>query len=214
MPYRTTPLATGEYYHIFNRGVAKGNVFANAYDYHRFIKTMQYYALSDEKPKFSNFFPNSHQINNANRTVSFNAYCLMQNHFHFLLKQDSDGGISEFISKLINSYTKYFNTKYKRIGPLFQGQFKAVHIDSNEQLLHVNRYIHINPSVAYLVKTLEEYRWSSYPEYLDDHLGICEKNIILKQFSNKESYEKFILDQEDYGRTLSAIQHKLIDFED
>jgi len=214
VPYRTTPLATGEYYHIFNRGVAKGNIFTSTYDFRRFVTTMKYYAIDGPKPRFSLFAPTTQILDSAKKIVAFNAYCLMPNHFHFLLKQERDGGISEFISKLINSYTKYFNTKYKRVGPLLQGQFKAVHIDSDEQLLHVNRYIHLNPSVAYLVKMLRDYRWSSYPEYLAKGLGICEKDNILNQFIGNKSYENFVLDQEDYGRTLSSIQHKLIDFED
>lgn len=175
---------------------------------------MKYYAIDGPKPRFSLFAPTTQILDSAKKIVAFNAYCLMPNHFHFLLKQERDGGISEFISKLINSYTKYFNTKYKRVGPLLQGQFKAVHIDSDEQLLHVNRYIHLNPSVAYLVKMLRDYRWSSYPEYLAKGLGICEKDNILNQFIGNKSYENFVLDQEDYGRTLSSIQHKLIDFED
>jgi len=214
VPYRTTPLATGEYYHIFNRGVAKGNIFTSTYDFRRFVTTMKYYAIDGPKPRFSLFAPTTQILDSAKKIVAFNAYCLMPNHFHFLLKQERDGGISEFISKLINSYTKYFNTKYKRVGPLLQGQFKAVHIDSDEQLLHVNRYIHLNPSVAYLVKMLRDYRWSSYPEYLAKGLGICEKDNILNQFIGNKSYENFVLDQEDYGRTLSSIQHKLIDFDD
>ena len=137
----------------------------------------------------------------------------MPNHFHILLKQEEESGISEFISKTLNSYTKYFNTKYNRVGPLFQGQFKAVRVESNEQLLHVHRYIHLNPIVSYLTKSLDAYRWSSYSEYIKHIKGICTKDIILDQFSNVKAYEAFHADQIGYGQTLESIKHALIDFE-
>lgn len=90
----------------------------------------------------------------------------MPNHFHLLLQQIRDGGITEFISKLTNSYTRYFNIRNKRIGPLFQGEFKAVHVETDEQLIHLSRYIHLNPIVSYITKKLESYQWFSYLEYL------------------------------------------------
>ncbi len=88
---------------------------------------------------------------NDNKSVEVVAYCLMPNHFHLLVKQVSEGGISKYLRQAINSYAKYFNTKYKRVGSLFQDMFRAVHIETDEQFIHVSRYIHLNPLVSYLV---------------------------------------------------------------
>jgi len=131
-----------------------------------------------------------------------------------LLKQVRDGGISEFISKISNSYTKYFNIKNDRIGPLLQGDFKAVHIESNEQLLHVGRYIHLNPVIGFVTKDLELYKWSSYPEYIDlIKDSICEKEIILSQFETKNDYKQFVLNHVDYAQKHDQVKHLLLDFE-
>ena len=215
MPLRVVPFVNGEYYHVFNRGVAKMQIFNVFYDYKRFIKTMVYYSIEGPKPKFSIFSPTTTILDTKNKIVEIICYCLMSNHFHFLLRQIRKGGITEFASKLSNSYTKYINTKNNRVGPLLQGDFKAVHVDTNEQLLHLSRYIHLNPLVGFVTRDLDFYRWSSYHEYVgDDNSGICDKKIILDQFKSKEDYKQFVLDQEDYGKQLEMIKHQLLDFEE
>lgn len=215
MPSRIVPFVNNEYYHLYNRGVAKMPIFNNFYDYNRFLKTMIYYSIEGPKPKFSIFTPTTKLLDTSKKIVDFVCYCLMPNHFHFLLRQIKENGITEFISKLSNSFTKYFNIKYRRVGPLFQGEFKAVHVESNEQLIHVNRYIHLNPSAAFLTKNLENYKWSSYSEYLNlTNRNICSKEIIIEQFKNVADYKQFVLDQEDYGKNLEFIKHKLLDSED
>lgn len=136
----------------------------------------------------------------------------MPNHFHFLLKQVKNGGITEFISKISNSYTKYFNTKYKRIGPLLQGEFKAVTIETDEQLLHVSRYIHLNPFVAELVEDLSLFPYSSYQNFIrPESMGCCVTKPILDFFKNPEEYEKFIKDHSSYAKELARVKHLLID---
>lgn len=211
MPLRTTPLVNGQYYHIYNRGVEKRRIFGSKNDYHRFLKTLQYYQLDNPKPRFSRFSHLS-KIDQLNKIVEIVSYCLMPNHFHVLIKQIEDNGISIFVSKLINSYTKYFNTKYNRVGPLFQGQFKAILIENDEQLIHLSRYIHLNPLVAHLVKGLEEYKWSSYNEFLYPNFnGFCSKQIILDFFNSPEGYQKFIADQSEYAEELEIIKHQLIE---
>ncbi|MFZ5366430.1 MAG: transposase [Patescibacteria group bacterium] len=175
---------------------------------------MLYYRLEGPKPRFSLFAPTTRLLNQEKRIVDIICYCLMPNHFHFLLCQRRQGGITEFISKLSNSYTKYFNIRNRRIGPLFQGEFKAVHIESNEQLIHLSRYIHLNPLVGYLTDKLETYKWSSYSEFINQGgSNICSKEIILNQFKSPGNYMTFVLDQEDYGKQLELIKHQLIDFE-
>lgn len=215
MPIRTTPLINGQVYHVYNRGVEKRRIFENRRSYTRFLQTVRYYQLEGPKPKFSNFVKYKLFEPNPNKKiVEVISYCLMSNHFHFLIKQLREGGISEFISKLSNSYTKYYNTKFNRIGPLLQGQFKAVLIESDEQLVHVSRYIHLNPFVSFLVKDLKDYEWSSHREYITNiSQGICNKEDVLSFFKTPKEYEQFVLDQADYGQKLELIKHQLIDEE-
>ena len=142
MPGRITPLVSGEYYHIYNRGSEKRDIYTQPRDYTRFQKTFYYYQFSDPKPKFSQFKKSNLFKPLLNeKLVEIICYCLMPNHFHFLIKQLKEKGISIFLSQLSNSYTKYFNVKYGRIGPLLQGAFKAVRIETDEQFIHVSRYI-------------------------------------------------------------------------
>lgn len=190
-------------------------IFNNSYDYNRFMKTTLYYLIDGPKPRFSIFSPTTQLLNAEKRIVEIVCYCLMPNHFHFLLQQKRDAGITEFASKLTNSYTKYFNIKNRRVGPLFQGEFKSVYIETNEQLLHLSRYIHLNPLVDYVTKYLENYKWSSYIEYINSSInGACQKDIILNQFKSRNDYKQFVLDWEEYGKKLEVIKHQLLDFEE
>lgn len=215
MPSRIFPFVNGQFYHIYNRGVEKRTIFEKQWDYSRLIKTIRYYQLLGPKPKLSKFLMGSVFKPDINKKiVDITCYCLMPNHFHFLIKQLKDGGITEFISKLSNSYTKYYNVKYNRVGPLLQGEFKAVLIESEEQLIHVSRYIHLNPIASFLVKDLNEYRWSSYKEYVEGTVNsICNKEPVLSLFKSSMDYQKFVLDQVDYAQRLEIIKHQLLDIE-
>jgi len=121
-----------------------------------------------------------------------------------------DGGISKFLSNFQNSYTRYFNTRHQRDGTLFLNQFKAVRIETDEQLIHVSRYIHLNPYASHVIKDidrLEYYRWSSFSEYISKGDGFVNKSLLLGFFKNAESYKTFVFDQADYQRTLKEIEH-------
>ena len=139
----------------------------------------------------------------------------MINHYHLLLKQIKNNGIFNFIRLLNNSYSHYFNTKYKRKGSLFEGRFKAARIENDAQLLHLSRYIHLNPYSSFLVKNSEElisYPFSSLSEYLRQNKdNICHKEIVLGQFSDFKDYKKFVLNQADYQRSLQGIKHQLLE---
>ena len=138
----------------------------------------------------------------------------MPNHFHFLLRQREKNGISIFLSNFQNSYTRYFNTQDKRVGPLFLDQFKAVRIEDEDQLLHVHRYIHLNPITSFVVKTVEKlrtYLWSSLPEYFGLTQGFCETKTILSQFRKRSAYETFLYDQIAYQQKLASIKHLILE---
>ncbi len=222
MPYREVPLVTGEYYHVFNRGVAKMPTYNNAFDYQRFLKTLQYYQYQNVPCKLSRYLQlplndrqNIHEslLKEHELTIEILSYVLMPNHFHLLVKQATDNGISHFFTHVLNSYTKYINKKYNRVGPLYQGAFKAVHIEKDEQLLHTSRYIHLNPLTAHIVheKTFLQYPWSSLQMYLNDSEQWIDTHTLLEFFPSKEKYVQFTLDQKAYAKELAAIKHLIIE---
>lgn len=216
VPYRVTPFVNDSFYHVYNRGVEKRQTFLIERDYQRFLQTLYYYQFSGPKPRFSNRlrFKNKDFDRNP-KIVEIVCYCLMPNHFHLLLRQNKDHGIQEFISKLVNSYTKYFNTKHKRIGALFQGQFKAVPIETDEQLIHLSRYIHLNPFVAEITSDWKNFSYSSIQEFIGTTANpFCETRYILDFFSKSNSYGSFISDHQSYALELGKIQHQLIDIEE
>lgn len=223
MPRRKYLLATDVYYHVFNRSVDKQPIFTKNSELNRALGTIRYYNCAQPPLRFSKFLnlPSEQRaailesVIKSRKLVDLVAYCFMPNHFHLLLKQTIDSGISKFIGNFQNSYARYFNTKSERISPLWQGQFKAVRIEDESQLLHISRYIHLNPHASFVVKNLEallQYQWSSLLEYLNPSTeGVCSKEIILSQFGSLEDYRKFIFDQADYQRRLEGIKHLTLD---
>lgn len=213
MPRRTTLLQNDYFYHIYNRGVEKRQIYLIDRDYERFLETLYYYQFSGPKPRFSNRYRfKKNEFNKNPKIVEIICYCLMPNHFHILLKQLADNGIREFISNISNSYTKYFNTKHTRIGPLLQGEFKAVPVESEEQLIHLSRYIFLNPYVAGITKDWEDFPYSSFKE-LSGKVGtlICNVKDVLGLFKNIDDYRSFISDHASYALDLAHIKHLLVD---
>lgn len=219
MGYRRIPIVTGEIYHLFNRSIAQQPIFLTKRDYQRFLQTVDFYRFSSPKLRFSFFqqlpkdqrdkFKEAHQQQEKN--IIIYAFCLMANHFHFLVKQTKDEGIKEFISNLQNSYAKYFNQKTKRSGGLFQESFKAILIETEEQFVHVARYIHLNPYSSFIVKNLEElenFEWSSLKDYLnEDTRSFIEKNLLLSFYGSVNEFKKFTFNQADYQKKLEEIKH-------
>lgn len=211
--YIIREFAENQYYHVFNRGLEKRSIFVDIGDY----KIFKYYifiylATPDVILNAYPQLPIKLQNKNLHQELELITYCLMPNHFHFLLKQTSPNAISKFMKQLINAYTRYFNNKYQRSGNLFQGRFKAIRISTDELLLHISRYIHLNPLVANIVKNLKEYPWSSYTSFIETNKDdICKKEVILSHFSKSNTYENFVLDQANYAKTLHQIKHLTID---
>lgn len=188
---------TGEMYHVFNRGVDKRIIFSDKKDLERFFKSMK--AFNSVVP-IGSLFEQSFQKEKIKKPlVKFIAYNLLPNHFHFILEQVVDGGISEFMKRLLGGYSWYFNRKNKRSGSLFQGTFKSKYIDSNEYLLHVSVYVNLNDKIKFssLGGETAKLGKSSWNEYINTNLlnkneQIClGKDIILEQFDSVEDYEKF-----------------------
>lgn len=224
MPGRKIPLVTNHIYHALNRGIASQPIFLTKRNYQRMLEVIWYYQNQNPPLSYSHLIrlpikQKTEILKKLEKTKKFLveiiSLCLMPNHFHLLLKQTQKNGISIFMSNFTNSYTRYFNTKNKRTGPLFQGKFKAVMVETDEQLLHLSRYIHLNPYTSYVVKSLEDiehYPYSSLPVYLGhSKANLFQKKIILNQFKNVESYKKFVLDQAKYQRKLEHIKHLLME---
>ena len=171
------------YYHIYNRGVEKRKIFLDEQDYAVLLHFLKQY-LSPPPPEdvfltmtrsMTGFDPvRPRPIQPLDKEIDLLAFCLMPNHFHFLLKQKTIDGITKLLRRICTSYVMYFNKKYDRVGSLFQGTYKAVLVDRDEYLLHLSRYIHINPVIdkvrpcqGYKVCTKpSEYPFSSYSYYL------------------------------------------------
>lgn len=218
MPYRTAPIVTDEIYHVFNRGIARAPIFSTSSHFLRFLDLIDYYRFQDTPVSYSQFRGIEKETREEifNRLVKGNrryieilAFCLMDNHFHFLLKQIVDKGVAKFIGNLQNAHAKYFNIKTERTGPLFQPMFKSVRIVTDEQLLHISRYIHLNPSTGYLVeiKNLEAYPWSSLACYVGDcNYSFVSTELIL-EIITKKKYKEFVYNQAEYQRELGKIKH-------
>lgn len=219
MPYRKTPLVTDEVYHVFNRSIAGLPIFLNHKSYQRALDTINFYRFQKPSLRFSHYnrLPQPQKIKfleelkgNARR-VEILAYCLMPNHIHFVFKQLMENGIADFMSNFQESYAKYFNIKGERTGALFQSMFKAVRIESDEQLMHVIRYVHLNPLTSYLIREIKElatYPWCSFAEYISTkNQGIIDTEDILAYFPSIGRFKDFTYNQIDYQRKLSEIKH-------
>ncbi len=218
---RKDPLVEGEVYHIFNKSIAGFKIFNNDSEFSRMLETIRYYQREKPALKFSKFLKldsirkdlhNETAHSDGEKLVEIVAFCLMPTHLHLLLKQLKENGISIFMSNILNSYARYFNTKHDRKGPLWEGKFKNVLVKTDEQLLHLTRYIHLNPVTAYLVDKPEEWSASSYGEYLlkvNENEKICKYDVLLQ--IEPTAYRKFVLDRGFYQRDLAKIKDLLFE---
>jgi len=198
-------------YHIFNKSIANFNIFKSSQNSKRFIEILDYYNSVKKKPSFSNYLiKNQHYyLENLlyprqNRIVKFLSYCIMPDHYHLLVKIINNVYIYKFLNNIGNSFTRYFNLKFNRKGPLWQFSYKAKVIINNEQLLHVSRYIHLNPTSAGLVDRPEDWRFSSYRDFIFDKT-ILEKIINEISIRKPLTYKNFVENNKDYQKKLKTI---------
>lgn len=198
---RRITFAPGEYYHVYNRGVEKRDIFRSEADRLRFQKLL--YIANGNNPVVYKLVQGRtlELIDRGEPLVAIGAYCLMPNHFHVLLKEVRDGGLSEFLKKLTTGYSMYFNKTHERVGPLFQSRFKAEHVDNDEYLKYLYSYIHLNPvklidpewkekgirDIKKAKKYLEGYHYSSYEDYAT---GGREESAILSPKEFPDYFEK------------------------
>ena len=171
MPRRDVDLCAGEYYHLFNQGHNRGRIFLERRNYGFFLRRMRTYLVP---------------------ILDVVAYCLMPTHYHLLVLL-KEAELSHRMQLFSISYTKAMNARYDRVGALFQGLFRAKHVDRNDYLVHLSRYIHLNPVLAGLVERPEDWEFSSYREYIGMRDGtLPAPEVVLSQFPSPEAYREFV----------------------
>jgi putative transposase len=224
MVARKVPLLVGEYYHIYNRGVDKRTVFLDEHDYQRFI-TLLYLCNGTSPVNMREYFENSKTINKGRtfvdifsvdrgeRLVGIGVYALMPNHFHILVREKMEGGVSIFMQKLSTAYSMYFNRKYERKGSLFEGKFKAKHINNEPYFYWMFSYTHLNAvnlvapnwkedgilDIEKVCKFIENYKYSSYLDYF---IGDRVEGAIL----NKEEFPEHFSQLNDFGDLVQSFR--------
>ena len=229
---RKFDFSTGEFYHIYNRGNGKNDIFNGKRDYGRFIFLL--FIANSKKPvrvdglvrkcrAQGRSLRNVMKENERDDTlVDIGAYCLMPNHFHLLIREKIDGGASLFMQKLATGYSMYFNKKYERTGSLWEGRFKAEHANNDEYLKYLFAYIHLNPmklvepkwreigvtDAVRVRKYLKEYQYSSYVDYLGEDREeklILNKEAFPEYFDEFKEFETFIDEWIDYNKESSLL---------
>jgi len=211
MAHRNTFLATDFAYHVYNHSVSHVPFFKSNKVCTHFLETLEYYLQEKPPIRYSAYrkYPNSFELDFTNTLVDVMNFCLMPTHFHFTLLQKVDNGIKIFIQKLSVSFSHYYRLRHKTMGHLFTGNFKANLVETDEELTHLSRYIHLNPVTSGLVKNPEDYFYSSYNQYLgkDNGFNFVKPDMILSHFPNNSKYKEFVEDQINYQKELYKIKH-------
>ena len=209
------------FYHIYNRGVEKRNICLDEQDYGVFLSYLKTYLLPKDSIILSAIINSKDstwsekdkaikelKLKNFSGNIDLLAYALMPNHFHFLVKQTEAEAIDSFMNAISTRYVLYFNKKYHRVGPLYQGVYKAVLVSTEEQFLHLSRYIHLNPP-----------KESNFPSSLPDYLGLkktawLKPEAVLSYFSRTNSnntYASFMGESQYGGEFIAPIAIDLND---
>lgn len=207
------------FYHAYNRGYNKQKIFRDSQDCKTFLYLFKKYLdpeFREKKytPKGEEYFVEANHVYNEVELVT---YCLMPNHFHLLLYQKTLKGMPKLLTRLTSNYSTYFNQKYQTEGSPFQGTYKAVTVKSEEQLIHLSRYIHINPSELVGAQPLETYAYSSYPSYLSGKtLAWLKPAPVLNSFERPGSYKEFVevylaMKEETRAQELENIKDALLE---
>lgn len=192
MPYRGDAFVQGQYYHLYNRGAGKAKIFYSDGNYQYLLRLVKEY----------------YQKHGA----TIIAYCLMPNHYHFLLRQESEEPLSKFVQVLFNAYVQALNIQQGRTGTLFEGRFKHKRVDTWEYLIMLCRYIHRNPVKAGLAARPEDWAYSNYREWIGLRDGaLVDREFVKEHFSSAEEYIQFVNDVEDEEKSYAKISKYLFD---
>jgi putative transposase len=188
MPYRGCVFTRHLYYHIYNRGAGKQPIFFHSANYEHLLHLVKRYS-----PQYG---------------AKIIAYCLMPNHYHLLLRQETDQPLSKFINVLFNAYVQAVNQEQGRSGTLFEGRFRHVCIDRYEYLIHLCRYIHNNPRKAGLVSKLEDWPYSNYLDWIGLRNGILKDDAFIEQYfpGTRDAYRQFVDDLKEGTRVSEQME--------
>lgn len=218
MYMRKIRFINGEYYHIYNQGVDKRQIFKDEKDYLKFLRNLRdlnnksFYEERKKVIASQGFKELSSFLAGMEPVVEISSYALIPNHYHFILKQVADGGIPNFMHRLGTSYTNYFNKKYDRSGSLFQGPFKGIHIDNNEYLLWLSGYVNGNIEIHKIAQA-ENYKWSSFKYLLgiENNEILGDTEIISSQFDKSGGFKKFVEIVIDESRKRKDLEKYLLE---
>lgn len=210
-------LYVGEIYHIFNRSIAGFKIFSEDTDKLRFFQALVYYLSPNRQKSLSSFLNTGEKLDTSllllskdSSVAKFIAYCIMPDHYHLVVKVLDSSAFSKYINNVENSYTRYFNIKKGRKGPLWEGRFKRKRVDTEEHLLHLTRYVHLNPTSNGLVKRPEEWKYSSYKEYIKKP-EVLQEVLTELRINSPEAYKDFVDSQKDYQKKLKEIRRLLFE---
>lgn len=191
--------APHSYYHVYARGNSRGRIFADTEDLEYFIKLLKRYLSAEEAhDHYGVPYPNFYN------KLDLVAYCLMPNHFHMLVYQHQQGAMAAFMRSLLTSYSRYFNARHHRSGSLFESRYKASLIEEDSYLLHITRYIHLNP------RQWRSYEWSSLQYFLQQSQETwIRPNRALELFDDVKDYEQFVADYTGHKQMMDILKHEL-----
>jgi len=219
---RKDPLVTEQYYHIYNRGVDKRDIFMNKHDLNRFVLSIKEFNINKPIGSIQSNLKGKTDLDRfrdkEGPLVSIVCYCLNPNHFHFIIRQEAEGGISEFFKRLLGGYTLYFNKVHKRTGSLFQGRFKSKMIKNDAYFLKIRPYVNTNYLIHDISPEKSHLILSSCQEYDKLNFNLVSKKEAMdllefygsnKKFKNeclkvvcmirKERCKKILLDEDDFN---------------
>lgn len=203
MPSRnvTKEQAPQSFYHVYARGSNKQKLFLDDADYKYFLSLFERY-LSMKQTTSKTGEPYPHYYGN----IELVAYCLMSNHFHIYVYQKEVPYLEKFMRSLMTSYSRYFNLKYKRTGPVYESRYKAVRINQEAYYQHITRYIHLNPRLwrTHKYSSIRYYEFGNEPEWL-------KPQKVLEVFASKDEYMEFVTDYEEMRDMMSELKYQLAD---
>lgn len=215
------PFATRQFYHLYNKSMDSSTPFSEYYYALHFMNLVWFYRSTKFKVSYSCYsnvpedVKQQFQSGITNKDyfqVDILAYCIMPNHYHLLLRQNKDKGIYRFMNNISNAFTRFYNIAVSRKGPIFIPGYKSRLIHTEEQLIHVSRYIHLNPYSSGIVKSLErliDYQFSSLLEYFHNEKLVDTSYILNTGYflHNKNKYKMFVTNHADYQESLHYIKY-------
>ena len=195
MPKRKVNFIQDGYYHLYNRGAARQSIFREEENYIYLLRLLKKVTVEIK--------------------VTVIAYCLLPNHYHWLLRQDGETSAGKVPTRVFGSYAQAFNNRYQRTGTLFEGPYKAIAVDNDAYLLHLCRYIHLNPVRHGLVASPQDWPYSNYPEWLGQRPGtLVDRQFMQDHFDSPPAYQAFVEDYLTYpGKLPDSLQSYFNDLE-